>query len=243
MRKRNKKHSEYIEKRTAWMKDPVKRAAWLIKMSEATKKQMANVTPDQRVAINKKISESRKGIPAWNKGKKFPQWSGENHWAYGKSRSPEAIEKHRQAILGTKQSAEWIAKRVAGRAGYQHSEETRKRIREASLAAWSKPEVRAKVSGENSSCWKGGANDYWIEGLKGEIRTRDGLFCQVCGSCQADNGRLLDVHHIDYDRTNNQANNLISLCMSCHRKTNYNREAWRILLSRLFANIHPQQLS
>ena len=35
-----------------------------------------------------------------------------------------------------------------------------------------------------------------------------------------------DVHHIDYDKFNNCVANLITLCRSCHAKTNFNRESW-----------------
>ncbi len=40
--------------------------------------------------------------------------------------------------------------------------------------------------------------------------------------------KKLDVHHIDYDKTNNNIENLIILCGSCHTKTNgkNNREYW-----------------
>jgi hypothetical protein len=36
----------------------------------------------------------------------------------------------------------------------------------------------------------------------------------------------LPVHHIDYDKKNNDERNLITLCISCHSKTNANREYW-----------------
>jgi hypothetical protein len=38
--------------------------------------------------------------------------------------------------------------------------------------------------------------------------------------------KKLDVHHIDYDKKNGDPRNLVSLCKSCHIKTNYNREYW-----------------
>ena len=38
--------------------------------------------------------------------------------------------------------------------------------------------------------------------------------------------RCLDIHHIDYDKKNNDINNLIALCRSCHCKTNGEREYW-----------------
>jgi len=35
---------------------------------------------------------------------------------------------------------------------------------------------------------------------------------------------------IDYNKENLEESNLISLCMPCHRKTNFNRDYWQNLL-------------
>ena len=87
------------------------------------------------------------------------------------------------------------------------------------------------LSGENSSTWKGGASfePYGLDfnnRLREQIRGRDNYICQECGITQEKLGRRLDVHHIDYDKTNNKPENLISLCPVCHGKTNCNRECW-----------------
>lgn len=42
--------------------------------------------------------------------------------------------------------------------------------------------------------------------------------CAVCGYHDYDDTSLLDVHHIDSDRSNNDIENLIILCPNCHRK-------------------------
>jgi len=69
------------------------------------------------------------------------------------------------------------------------------------------------------------------EKLKEKIRQRDGNVCWCCDSTKKENGRKLAVHHIDYDKKNNKEENLISLCDSCHGKTNkttnHNREFWQ----------------
>lgn len=36
----------------------------------------------------------------------------------------------------------------------------------------------------------------------------------------------IDVHHIDYNKNNNNKDNLISLCISCHVKSNWKRKDW-----------------
>ena len=40
------------------------------------------------------------------------------------------------------------------------------------------------------------------------------------------------VHHIDYDKKNCVSNNLITLCIPCHMKTNYNRSYWQQRLQK-----------
>ena len=35
------------------------------------------------------------------------------------------------------------------------------------------------------------------------------------------------VHHIDYDKKNNDVDNLVTLCTPCHTKTNFNRDEWK----------------
>jgi len=64
--------------------------------------------------------------------------------------------------------------------------------------------------------------------LKEQIRKRDDYRCQNkdCKCTQKQNGRKLDVHHIDYNKENLHPNNLISLCKSCHVRTNGNRDYW-----------------
>lgn len=94
-----------------------------------------------------------------------------------------------------------------------------------------RPEVRVKFIGENNPRWQGGISfePYGIEfndELKNQIRERDNHTCQECHYTEEQLGCTLDVHHIDYDKTNNSPENLISLCRSCHSQTNFGREEW-----------------
>jgi len=89
--------------------------------------------------------------------------------------------------------------------------------------------IRKKISGNKSHNWQGGISfePYGIEfnkKLKTLIRERDNYSCQICGIKQ--NERLHDIHHTDYDKKNNEKWNLITLCHSCHARTNDNREYW-----------------
>jgi transcriptional regulator with XRE-family HTH domain len=81
----------------------------------------------------------------------------------------------------------------------------------------------------------------WNSKLRLKIRTRDGFKCKLCG-CSDSEHRIkyhhpLTVHHIDYDKKNCKDENLISLCKSCHAKTNENRPFWYKILSNLMRGI------
>ena len=88
----------------------------------------------------------------------------------------------------------------------------------------------ADVSGEKNHFWQGGKSfePYsvdWTETLKRSIRERDKYTCQLCGEPQGDIAHC--IHHIDYNKLNSNTDNLITLCRSCHQKTNFNREYWK----------------
>src|SRR5574343_1203857 len=101
-------------------------------------------------------------------------------------------------------------------------------------------------SGPNNQNWKGGISfePYPFEfnsELKLKIRERDGFTCQLCGV--KENGRALDVHHINYDKQDCSEKNLISLCQQgngCHQKTNGNREYWKEDVEDWMKENHPE---
>lgn len=102
--------------------------------------------------------------------------------------------------------------------GKHHSREAKKKIGEA-------------FKGEKSNLWKGGISfdPYGLEfnnELKNKIRERDKYRCQECGYFQGELKYKLHVHHIDYNKKNNNEKNLISLCRDCHLQTNFGREDW-----------------
>ena len=65
----------------------------------------------------------------------------------------------------------------------------------------------------------------WTPELKIEIITRDNFTCQL----QRCTDKPLCVHHIDYNKSNCEPSNLITLCVSCHAKTNAHRKYWTSL--------------
>jgi len=73
----------------------------------------------------------------------------------------------------------------------------------------------------------------WSEELKEIIRKKYNYRCQQCFRHQNElynkksKKYKLSVHHIDYNKKNNNENNLIPLCKSCHAQTNFSREDWK----------------
>ena len=55
--------------------------------------------------------------------------------------------------------------------------------------------------------------------------------CQNCNITEEEHiiilGRVLDVHHIDYNKHNCNKENLISLCSQCNTRANGNRAYWQ----------------
>lgn len=102
--------------------------------------------------------------------------------------------------------------------------------RKARQAEWARTAMH--LPGSLSPQWRGGISfePYalgWNKTCKEQIRNRDGYRCRICGMPEVEYGRALDVHHIDYDKKNLTPDNLISLCKSCHMKTNYFRDSWK----------------
>jgi len=116
---------------------------------------------------------------------------------------------------------------------------TRKRISEAQKGKVISEDSKRKMSearkgrfgGKNHPQWRGGISpipyppEFNIE-LKKKIRDRDNYTCQECNFTEEQLGYILRIHHIDYNKKNNNEINLLSLCRSCHAKTNFNRQDW-----------------
>lgn len=96
-------------------------------------------------------------------------------------------------------------------------------------------EMKQKLSENNklekNANWRGGLSfeSYGISfnnKFKRLIRKRDNQVCMLCGIHREKLRRELDIHHINYDKKLSTQQNCISLCISCHMKTNFNRKHW-----------------
>jgi len=142
-----------------------------------------------------------------------------------------------------KKEAKFCSYKCAGLYRKEHfSDETREKLRNFSIGkTWEEIHgvKKAHDMKRNQSLFLGGTGiPYEIteyggefnETLKEKIRNRDNRTCQICKKIEEENGRKLEVHHIDSDKKNNDINNLIALCLSCHSKTKGERDYWKNLL-------------
>lgn len=190
-----------------------------------------------------KISQTLKGRIPWNKGlhiKTAPEMTDItkakiSQSLQGNKLSEATKEKLRQANIGRIQSPQFTM------LGRSHSKETKEKMSQTHLGHPVNNETRAKLraafKGEKAPKWRGGISRApWSfdfnEELKELIRKRDNYKCQLCGAPQEEFERALSVHHIDYDKANSDPENLITLCISCHSKTNDNRESWQLKLEQ-----------
>lgn len=177
--------------------------------------------------INKYWLFKKNHIP-WNKDKPFMK--GKNHPMFGKKR-PDVVERNKKIKKGKPAWNKGLTKKDSRVAKYAKtiSKTFKKLIKEGKL----KPRPGGKEIWRNGihPNWQGGKSfePYGIEfnkKLKEQIRQRYNFTCQECGFTQEKLGYKLHVHHIDFNKKNNNPNNLISLCRSCHTQTEFNRENW-----------------
>lgn len=87
--------------------------------------------------------------------------------------------------------------------------------------------ISKKLGGSMNPSWRGGIS-FGLYGFefnrkfKALIKERDGNRCRRCSD-----SKYLGPHHIDYDKKNNDPNNLITLCRSCNSSANSNRKYWK----------------
>jgi len=106
---------------------------------------------------------------------------------------------------------EYRLKQSISSSGRTHTEESKRKIGKKNL-------------GSNNGQWRGGSSfgpysPEFTRRLKRKIRRRDNYCCFLCNIKQPKTGRAFPVHHIDYIKSNNKENNLITLCVPCHNKT------------------------
>lgn len=125
-------------------------------------------------------------------------------------------------LSGRQFSDETKQKMSASAKGKIISDETKKKMGDALRLRWAEGKFDNIHVGEHHSRWKGGTSylkypKEFNKQLKDFIRDRDNYICQVCSNILW-TGRVGHIHHIDGNKMNNDINNLILLCKSCHSK-------------------------
>ncbi len=165
----------------------------------------------------KKNSESNKGLKRDFKTrmKMSESHKGKTSPMKGLKQSEETRQKIREGNKGKKRTEEQKKKYSKAFKGRIITEDQKQKIRETMLK-------NGTSKGENNSNWQGGISDnpYPLEfnkELKILIYERDNYQCQFPNCTEVH--KKLHAHHIDYDKTNNDPGNLITLGDSCHMKT------------------------
>lgn len=220
---------ETRNKRIAWNKGLTKEIAPQLSNSGVKKGQKAwNKGIPCSDGAKEKISKSCKGRFVWNKGKKMSNEYRENCRLrnLGKTLSKEhkrkigaSLKGHKGWSKGMKLSESTRKKMSLSRMGRTFSQESIEKMRVAQL-------------GKKAHNWQGGKSfepypPEFNNKLKYFIRKKNNFTCQECNYTEEQLGYILSIHHIDYDKTNNNPNNLMALCKSCHSKTGFNREDWQ----------------
>ena len=194
--------------------------------------------------MSKSSTLFKKGQIPWNKGKPF--LAGSKNPMYGKHHSEATKKEISKSNTGNSPNASSFKKghtlsqgeknanygkvgKLNPFYGKKHTKKTKKRL--SRLAS-------NRILEKNPN-WQGGVSfePYGIEfndKLREEIKRKDGFTCQLCGDKLLYARRIkinpsknwLVVHHIDYDKQNNNPENLIALCNFCNISVNRNRENW-----------------
>lgn len=164
---------------------------------------------------------------------------GKNHPMFGKHRAEETKKLLREANLGMKKpwASEMNRKRTGKNNpfhGKKHKEETKQKQRKAKLG-----KKRPDVSEMNRKR-TGPKNHNWIPDREQRFAPYTAKFYdkdyrqfifetnnngnEICPICLKK--EISELHHINYNKQNDNKKNLIFLCISCHRRTNHNRDYW-----------------
>lgn len=165
--------------------------------------------------------------------------------------SKQLMSKNHADMTGYKQTEEHkqkISKATTGKNnpfyGKHHTDETKQKLKKASGSRTHSYKTRCKISqiglerapkGDKHYNWQGGISygqycPAFDEKKKEEIRDKYCRICLLCFKTEEENGRKLDVHHIDYNKEqgcNGHEWHLVPLCHSCHGKSGINREEYK----------------
>lgn len=191
----------------------------------------------ERISKNSVGNKGRK-FSADHKRKISESHKGEKHYLYGKSMP---LSQRRNISLSLKgRKILWVDKLRGENHPMKRPEVVARMLGENNPAK--RPEVRRKLSermlGENNGSWKGGVSfepycEVWVDkDFKESIKERDDYKCQNPDCWRT--SKNICLHHIDYNKKNCVPWNIITVCLSCNARANYNREYWTSLYQNVF---------
>jgi HNH endonuclease len=200
----------------------------------------------------RKLACSRECHNLWQKSITWEQRVGEEFAAQFRQKMSNLASTNNSSTLPgiaekiSKSMKQYLSKNPQARLGknngffgHKHSAETIQHWKEIKRGKWAynqeqkEKQTKNTPKKENHPNWLGGISngEYGLEfnrKYKEYIKTHYNSTCQICNTSTDE----LDIHHIDYNKTNNLLENLIPLCKSCHGKTNYDREKWQKRLTK-----------
>ena len=184
----------------------------------------------------RKVSEARKGLPSPRKGVILSEETKLKISIANKGKKMSDEFRRKISENPYRQKKEYREKQSLSQKGKIIPEHQKIAVSSYMKRAWSNPNFRDKLTGENSWGWKGGLSflpyaPEFTSFLKRQISSRDDNTCQN-PKCEIASKRLT-IHHIDHDKKNNTPLNLITLCGRCNSIANYNRDYWNKFYTEL----------
>jgi hypothetical protein len=237
------RHSEETRRKMSESRRGEKNPNYGKNHTEETKKRIGDANRGRHPSeeTRRKMSDSKRGRKLSEEHKRRAAEGLKKRHAV----DPTIRKKISDRLTGMVRSDETRKRISDAKKGYVYSDERNRRVSAAlkgrklsdeqrmkRMGRRPSDETRRKLSGENNHCWKGGISfepycPKFNDAFRERVREFFGRRCVECGT--PENGRKLAVHHVNFNKMtccDGTKPLFVSLCASCHSKTNFDREYW-----------------